>query len=133
VLEVARRELRLGLALARRVEIGGTAVTVIPADRGLCVRTANSTACAPRAQAERRGVFVVADCVPGASSESGRVAGVVPDGVERVTVAGRDGQPSVSDVTHGVFAVTIDDRPAGVTWHRRTGDEHAVLPDPGPC
>lgn len=102
--------------LARRVDVGGVPLYLVPGRDHLCLLTESGTGgCNPAADAieGRLFTFEQGDPVPEGKT---RVFGALPDGVRSVRLDLVDGQVVEAPVDRNVWMVVTDSEPAHVSW-----------------
>jgi hypothetical protein len=126
-------------AAARSVSTAdGTIVTATPGSNGACVASSSDgVTCNLTVGALNGDVVLVAQCTSGAPSGGAVVMGLMPDGVDSVTVTmrGDTSAPVSTPVTANAYHVAVPGVPSDISWTGSDGSHSFAAPSrpPGPA
>jgi hypothetical protein len=101
---------------ARSVHTAEGSITVMPADTGACATDGVIATCPSEDIIAAGQLSAVALCAPDLAAGRVRVFGLVPDGVETVTLGGSAGAIATASVVHDVYVAELTQVPHTVSW-----------------
>jgi hypothetical protein len=115
---------------AHAVSREGATVTVLPAATGACVTDGSVATCPPAETIAAGDLLAVTLCAPDLDAGRLRVFGLVPDGVQQVTVDGPDAEAAIVEVVDNVYVADVADTARRVSWTDGTVAHQNDLPLP---
>jgi hypothetical protein len=114
---------------AHRLSVDGHSVWVTSGGGDSCLFLAtepgaSATACGATSDAMADGLFVTSRPAPGASGAPWRLAGLLPDGVERVSLTLADGTTTTLSTQQNVIVGFLDTTPTTARFSSPDGHDH---------